>query len=75
MRLILVLPNSGKLRLGITDKTNKAIIKITVAIILENVIFVGKFITYASSFCNLVSLRPCKPCSVKDDNLSRPEPV
>ena len=71
MRLILVLPNCGNSMLGIIDKTNKAVIKITVAIILENVILVGKFILIPL----LVSLRPCKPCSVKDDNLSRHKPV
>ena len=61
IRLILVLPSKGVDIPGITDKTNKAMINNTVAIILEKVIFVGKFI-FATSI--KVSLRSDKPCFV-----------
>ena len=54
-------PSSGVDKLGIRDKTNSVTIKMTVAIILENVIFVGRFII---SLLLIVSLRPYKPCFV-----------
>ena len=45
IKLILVFPNSGKSK-EINDNTNKAIIIIIIAIILEKVIFVGRFIIF-----------------------------
>src|SRR5574344_479858 len=46
-------------------KTNIAMIIPIISTILDTVILLGKFI---SAF--LVSIRPCKPCFVKDKNLS-----